>query len=57
MTTYTVVPQSGFKFGEDTGKDRTFQTLKEANEYIKFLKSVGVRDVRANNVTHQGIYF
>lgn len=57
MTTYTVIPQRGFKFGDDLGKDRTFPTLKEANEYIRFLKSKGIRGVRANNSTHQGIYF
>lgn len=57
MTTYTVIPQTGFKHGEDIGKDRTFQTLKEANEYIKFLKSEGIHGVRANNKTNQGVYF
>ena len=57
MTTYTVIPQRGFKLGDDLGKDRTFPTLKEANEYIRFLKSKGIHGVRANNSTHQGIYF
>lgn len=57
MTTYTVIPQRGFKFGDDLGKDITFQTLKEANEYIRFLKSKGIHGVRANNKTQQGIYF
>ena len=57
MTTYTVIPQTGFKYGEDIGKDRTFQTPKEANEYIKFLKSEGIHGVRANNKTNQGVYF
>lgn len=57
MTTYTVIPQTGFKYGEEIGKDRTFQTLKEANEYIKFLKSEGIHGVRANNKTNQGVYF
>lgn len=57
MTTYTVISQRGFKFGDDLGKDRTFQTLKEANEYLRFLKSKGIHGVRANNKTQQGIYF
>ena len=57
MTTYTVIPQTGFKYGEEIGKDRTFQTLKETNEYIKFLKSEGIHGVRANNKTNQGVYF
>ena len=57
MTTYTVIPQRGFKLGDELGKDRTFPTLKEANEYIRFLKSKGIHGVRANNKTQQGIYF
>lgn len=57
MATYTVIPQRGFKFGDDLGKDRTFQTLKEANEYLRFLKSKGIHGVRANNKTQQGVYF
>lgn len=57
MTTYTVIPQRGFKLGDDLGKDRTFQTLKEANEYIRFLKSKGIHGVRTNNKTQQGVYF
>lgn len=57
MTTYTVIPQRSFKLGDDLGKDRTFSTLKEANEYIKFLKSKGIHGVRANDKTQQGVYF
>lgn len=57
MTTYTVIPQRGFKYGDEIGKDKTFETLKEASEYIKFLKSAGIHGVRANNKTNQGIYF
>ena len=57
MTTYTVIPQRGFKYEDEIGKDKTFETLKEASKYIKFLKSKGIRGVRANNSTHQGIYF
>lgn len=57
MTTYTVIPQTGFKYGEEIGKDKTFETLKEANKYIKFLKSKGIHGVRSNDRTKQGIYF
>ena len=59
MTTYTVIPQRGYKFiaKDELGKCRTFETLKEANAYIKFLKSRGVHGVRANDKTQQGVCF